>query len=112
MPRHKEHLKDDDGEPKVVVVWGARNTLISPNILKLGGLMRWRTNRAEPPRAIHRYLIRITVNQPDGGIAADQQVIVLHIANNVPTFVNDSKCSRRVRRASDQELPTSGWELL
>jgi hypothetical protein len=101
MPRHKEHLKNDNGEPKVVVVWDADNSLVRPNILKLGGLMRWRTNRAEPPRAIHRYLIRITVNQPDGGIAADQQVIVLHVADDVPTFVNDGKCSGRVGGTPD-----------
>jgi hypothetical protein len=74
--------------------------------------MRWRADRAEPPRAIYHYLIRITVNQLNGSITADQQVIVLHVANDVAVFVNNDKCSRRVRGTPYQELPTCGWEFL
>ncbi len=112
MPRHKKHLKDDDGEPKIVVVWGSDNSLVGPNILKLRRLMRWRADFAEPARAIYRYLIRITVNQTDCSFAADKQITVVHVANDVPTLVNNRKCSRRVRGAPDQELPTGGWEFL
>jgi len=112
MPRHKEHLKDDDGEPKVIVVWGSHNPLIGANILKLRRLMRRCADFAVPPRAIYRYLIRITVNQTDCRFTADKQVTVVHVANDVPALVNNRKCSRRVRGTPDQELPTSGWEFL
>jgi hypothetical protein len=112
MPRHKQHLKDDDGEAKVVMVWRSHNPLIGPNILKLRRLMRWRANFAEPPGAIYRYLVRITVNQTDCSFATDEQVTVVYVANDVPALVNNRKCSRRVRSTPNQELPTSGWEFL
>jgi hypothetical protein len=101
MPRHEEHLKDDDGEPKAIVVWGPHKPLIGSDILKLGRLMRWRADFAEPPGAIYCYLIRITVDQTDCGVAADKQVTVIHVANDMPAFVNNRKRARGVRGAAD-----------
>lgn len=112
MSPHKEHLKNDDSEPKVIVIWGSHDPFIDPNILKLRRLMRWRADFAEPPRAIYRYLIRITVDQTDCSVTADKEVTFVDVANNVPTLVNYGKCSRRVRGTPDKKLPTSCWELL
>jgi hypothetical protein len=111
MPRHKEHLKNYDGESEVVVVLGPYYSLICPKILKLRRLMRWRTDFAEPPRAIYRYLIRITVNQTDGSLTSDEQITVVHVANDVSTLMNHGKGSGCICGAADQELPTCSWEF-
>ena len=112
MPRHKEHLKDDHSEPKVVVVRGSQDPLIGANILKLRRLMRWCADFAEPPGTIYTYLIGITVNQTDCSFTADKQVTVIHIANDVPAVMNNRKCSCCVRGTPHQELPTGGGEFL
>src|SRR5882672_1968379 len=58
-----------------------------------------------------RDLKTVAVDQLDGRVLRNDDISVIHIADNVTVFLDYGKGSRKIRRGVDEERPAGVWEI-